>query len=119
MSRAQAKANVVDLVDETVKSLPVGGWKVVQDPYEEDCSVDDGKVMYSYLMAGNVGKDPDADAATVAALWKKHGLKVTVTHAGGHAREPEVSGTGGSVDRIGFLGYTTGYAITGVSRCVP
>lgn len=121
VTRAQAKARVVALVDQTVKVLPVGGWVTVQEPYEEDCASDDGgKVDYSYLMSGGVGADPDADARRVAALWRGHGMTVRILYAGGARRVPQVDGEGGqSVQRMQFLAKPSGYAVTGVSLCVP
>lgn len=110
---------MIDLVDETVRSLPVDGWRVVQSPYQEDCSVEGGKVMYVYGKMGNNGRNPELDAETVASLWKKHGLTVDLTRSGGSHPYPIVWAQGGPVQRMQFLGNPAGYSVSGVSHCIP
>lgn len=121
VTRAQSKQAMIALVDETVKILPVGGWKVVQSPYEEDCTSDNGgKVFYVYGRVGDTGKTPEADAERVAALWKKHGMTVRIIYVGGTEEHiPQVYAEGGPVTRMSFLANPEGYAVSGSSLCVP
>ena len=121
MTPEESRKALVQLHEATIGALGTTGWTEMGGMPIQECVLGDGStgVNFGSYQLGPASSHPDADIATIEAVWKSKGLATTVKRSTNPLdTTTRLMGSGGPVTILEFDADTHRTSLTGDSVCV-